>query len=323
MRNRILILALFWQLLAAPMFGQTGNQIVSAGFTPPKAMSTAPGQLVTFFVRGLRAGPAIASTLPLPTTLAGVSVSLKQGDLFSGSAPIFHIIPLDSAGLRCGPETGLLCGLTAVTVQIPFEIGSCFESPGPLSCQQLGSRFEVVATVVENGVAGEEFRLFAWRNNIHILNRCDLMAFQNISEPPRPCFPLVFRANGSLLTPSNPARAGEVVTVFAVGLGPTSPAVPSGTPSPISPARAETVGLVFLNFQPGAAPGSTGGIPAEPLFAGLTPGLVGLYQLNVKLPDQIPPDARPCGPGSGEAKIMTLTIFGAQNFDGAQICVQP
>src|SRR2546426_6984953 len=101
MLNRMLTLALIWLLLAGLLFGQPGSQIFSASYGLPLLAPVAPGQVVTLFIRGLKAGPASASALPLPTTLAGVSVSLKQPDGFSGPAPIFRILPLDPAGLGC------------------------------------------------------------------------------------------------------------------------------------------------------------------------------------------------------------------------------
>ena len=102
MRNRVLTLVLVCPLLTAPLLGQTGNEIVSVGYGVPLPTPVAPGQLVTLFVRGLNGGPAMASTLPLPTMLAGVSVSLRQPGLASAFAPILRILPVDAAGLGCG-----------------------------------------------------------------------------------------------------------------------------------------------------------------------------------------------------------------------------
>ncbi len=86
---------------------------------------------------------------------------------------------------------------------------------------------------------------------------------------------VVVSADGKLIDSSNPAKAGQVVVVYATGLGATSPAVkageasPSGTPAVVS----QTVSA----FVAGAA--------GKVEFAGLTPGLVGLYQINLRIPE--------------------------------------
>jgi len=79
------------------------------------------------------------------------------------------------------------------------------------------------------------------------------------------------------------ATAGDTVTIYVIGLGPTSPTVPSGTASP-NPAA--VVGQTQVCFGQHTAvkqpPCATAG------FAGLTPGLVGLYQINVLIPSGLP-----------------------------------
>lgn len=82
---------------------------------------------------------------------------------------------------------------------------------------------------------------------------------------------------------SNPATAGDTVVIYVIGLGPASPSVPSGTASP-NPAA--TVGQTQVCFGQHTA-------VIQPVctvagFAGLTPGLVGLYQVNVTIPSGLP-----------------------------------
>ncbi len=87
-------------------------------------------------------------------------------------------------------------------------------------------------------------------------------------------------ASGSLISASNPAHRDDVVVVYATGLGATNPAVSSGDRSPSDPpARVIDAVSVYLGGSP-----ASGGIAAPVEFAGLTPGFVGLYQVNVRIP---------------------------------------
>lgn len=72
--------------------------------------------------------------------------------------------------------------------------------------------------------------------------------------------------------PPAPARPGEVLTIYGVGFGPVQSApvsgqIATGTPAILSPVR-----ILF------------GDTEAQVTYAGLAPGLVGLYQFNVVVP---------------------------------------
>jgi uncharacterized protein (TIGR03437 family) len=100
---------------------------------------------------------------------------------------------------------------------------------------------------------------------------------------------LALNQNGSLNGPSNPAARGSVISVFGTGQGPVQPAVASGEAAPSSPlamsvATPTSDGGKCLTVQPSVcvAIGSTFG---DVLFSGLAPGFVGLWQLNVRIPE--------------------------------------
>jgi uncharacterized protein (TIGR03437 family) len=90
--------------------------------------------------------------------------------------------------------------------------------------------------------------------------------------------------NGNLIGPSNPAHAGDLLTMYCLGLGAVSPAVADGAAAPSNPPAA-TVSTVTV---------TVGGQTSNVLFAGLTPTLAGLYQINFYVPqnagtgDQVP-----------------------------------
>jgi uncharacterized protein (TIGR03437 family) len=85
---------------------------------------------------------------------------------------------------------------------------------------------------------------------------------------------IVRAANNDLVTVSNPVHLNDHITIYLTGGGQTLPAVPDGEPAPSDPlATTLTPATVTL-----------GGIPLFVEFSGLTPGLVGVYQINVAVP---------------------------------------
>jgi len=96
------------------------------------------------------------------------------------------------------------------------------------------------------------------------------------------------------VTASKPAAAGEILSLFATGLGPTSPGVDPGQPFPSSPAVAVNSPVdVTVN-----------GKPAEVLAAVGYPGSVDGYQVNFR----VPPDAEK---GIATIQVSAAWIAGA------------
>lgn len=89
---------------------------------------------------------------------------------------------------------------------------------------------------------------------------------------------LIQNADYSLNTSAQPARAGETVMVYLIGIGAVDNPVPTGAP-------ASSTVLAHATASSSAA---IGGQPAPILFLGLTPGFVGLAQANVTVPNLAP-----------------------------------
>jgi uncharacterized protein (TIGR03437 family) len=79
--------------------------------------------------------------------------------------------------------------------------------------------------------------------------------------------------------PGSPVTAGDVVAIFSTGLGAVNQTVPDGRASPSSP-LALTVGTTTVTI---------GGQPAQVTFSGLSPGFVGLYQIDAVVPAGVTP----------------------------------
>jgi len=84
--------------------------------------------------------------------------------------------------------------------------------------------------------------------------------------------------DGSLVTAAAPAKAGEYLVAYLAGMGCTNDMPASGEGSPFSP-------LAVPDLRPSL---SINGSSYPFLFAGLTPGLVGLYQMNFQVPEGLP-----------------------------------
>ena len=80
--------------------------------------------------------------------------------------------------------------------------------------------------------------------------------------------------DGTLVLPTAPAAPGEYIVIYSSGLGATDIPVASGAASPSNPV-ANVADPPVLTLD---------GNPISILFAGLTPGLVGLYQVNFQVP---------------------------------------
>ena len=79
-----------------------------------------------------------------------------------------------------------------------------------------------------------------------------------------------------------PVGVGDTIAIFCTGLGSVAPAVPDGAGAPSSP-LANTVATATV---------SIGGKPASVAFAGLSPGFVGLYQIDAVVPSGVAPGSQ-------------------------------
>ncbi len=72
---------------------------------------------------------------------------------------------------------------------------------------------------------------------------------------------------------SRQAKPGEIITMYGIGFGPVTPAVPPGQ---IVPGQNKITNPLLMLF---------GNTSTTTTYAGLAPGLVGLYQINVVVPN--------------------------------------
>jgi minor extracellular serine protease Vpr len=140
----------------------------------------------------------------------------------------------------------------SVTIQIPWELD--VNSPLKVSVASEDSPFESAISVQPVLTAPRALRQFF---------RADF------TPPPQHYSP----------------KPGEVLILYMTGLGPVNPPVATGQAAPLTPLSYAQLPLDCVWDPPysGAPPGA-GGQTADFQFAGLAPGTIGVYQVNISFP---------------------------------------
>lgn len=348
-------LTIFVAAVSSAALAQGQNQIVSAGLPlySTGLQSVAPGEVLTLFTTALNVPDAVATQTPLPTSLSGVSVRARVigATNTAGYPALLPILNIHTNnvnempdGVPCPTTPNINCSNTLITVEIPTE-GVCTESlvlsapencavPPPFSVYNLPPL--LILNVSANGVTGPDMPLqvVAWHS--HPLNSCDYIF--EFGPSPSSCYAEVTHADGSLVsaTGSSPAHVGETISVYAVGLGVGNGAAPPTGSAPSAPmaifgspvGTASTAAMVFsYNYPLPTVPAPSGRvltvyatsrIIVNPDWAGLIPGYVGLYQVNVTVPPAPGQSYPACGPGGN----TVLTFLGTTE-GSLSICVEP
>jgi uncharacterized protein (TIGR03437 family) len=204
---------------------------------------------------------AIASAVEEPPISAVNAASLLPGPAAPGQL-------ITILGLGLGPETGLAGALDASGL-LPQLLGGTqvlFDGvPGPVLYAQASQvNAQVPYTAAPGGVVNVEIRY-----NSQPAGSLPL----TIVEAAPAIFPAVANQDGSINSQSHPAARNSVITLYATGSGMTNGQNISGQPA------AAPYALPLLPVTLTIA-----GIPAEILFAGSAPGLVGILQINARTP---------------------------------------
>jgi uncharacterized protein (TIGR03437 family) len=107
----------------------------------------------------------------------------------------------------------------------------------------------------------------------------------------------ILNQNNTLNTEASPAQPGQIIQIFATGLGATMPAVGTGDPGNAQP-LAQTPSVTI------------GGQTATVAFAGAAPGFAGLDQVNAMVPNV----------GSGDQPIL-ISFPGAQSAANVTVAI--
>jgi uncharacterized protein (TIGR03437 family) len=227
--------------------------------------STAPGSIVSIFGTNFASGVNISSTVPLSTSLGGTSVTFNNLP-----APLFFT---SSGQINAQLPSGLSGTTASVVVTTP-------SGPSAPKTIQIAPVAPAIFSLNAQG-SGQGAVLFA--------NSATFAA--PVGSIPG--------------ATSQPAKAGDVLTIYANSLGPVDPPVADGNNTLDGLRNTRTKASVIL-----------GGVmlpDANVLFSGLAPQFVALYQVNLIVPSGIP---------AGNAVPIQISIGGMTSSDKITIALQ-
>ncbi len=231
-------------------------------------LTVTPGDVVALFGQQLSPQGGTAGPPPLPTSLGSQTAVTVNGETaslyFASDGQINFQMPMDT------PLGMALVQVSTVLGQPP--LASSFEQSNTVSVQVAARAPRLLLLY---GTGGYGAIVDASQGNGYNT----LPVPSTVSEP-------------SFIT--KPAVPGDVLEIYAIGLGPTSPSVESGHPAPDGSAGHP---LAQLTSTPTAVFGvNNAGLqvqisvpPAQIQYAGLSPYSAGLYQVNVPIPQNCPP----------------------------------
>jgi len=216
--------------------------------------------------------PGAWTISPLQTTLFTSGI-VNAASLTPDIAP-GGIVSIFGAGLA-GSSVTVNGEPAALLAALPFQINAQIPADIPTGTAS-------IAVASTNGSASASAAISAVAPEIFSLST-------TLSAPLSQQAAIVNQDN-TLNTPSNPASRGAYLVIYGTGFGATGS---SGALSPVKTALSVVIG----------------GTALVPAFAGLTPGSVGLYQVNLQLPSTIPPGlALPLYLQQGNATGAVVTV---------------
>jgi uncharacterized protein (TIGR03437 family) len=251
-------------------FGQTavtpGGVVNAASFAAGQPV--APGSIVAIFGTQLASQLALADSVPLATSLAGVSVTFNNV-----MAPLQFV------------STG------QINAQVPLEVNP--SGTANVVVDNNGNLSAVMPVPVAQLAPG----VFAFTGSDKVSHAIAV----NVADPSSQRYATISAPSGSIqgLT-TFPAQVGDTLFLYATGLGPVTPAVPTG---------AAATGATNTNTPPIVL---VGGVQAKVTFAGLAPLYPGVYQVNFIIPS-VP---------SGSAVPLQIQMGGITSPNTTNIAIQ-
>ncbi len=272
----------------------------------PELLPLAPGSIVAVLGSNFTAGETLVSgTFPLPANLSGVRVKFNSA---------------------AGPQDDLEAPLFAAESNLILA-----QLPAALAMDAVGSDEAATATVVVETAEGSSyprsFLVAPHGPGIFTMSGTGtgqgavVLAGTTVLAAPRGYNEGVFAAQAGgladIYTTSRPARAGEIVEIYATGLGAVDPPIADGAnscePDSVCPEDFSNVVLRRTVEQPQVWIGGVEAKREDVLFSGLAPTLAGMNMVVVKVPQGIEP--------SNQAQIV-IAVGGQESQPGVTIALE-
>lgn len=208
-------------------------------------------------------------------SLFGFNLSFQQPQVVTSSLMMGSFYPTQVAGVSVYMDSMLVPLLYVSASQINFLVPTN-EIAGPAQI-----------TVVRQGVRGPTV-------TVDLVAAAPQIFTYDIGGYPGYAIAQNWNTGYGIVTPDTPAHPGDIVILYLTGLGAVSPATSSGELTPYaSPITQTSWATLTVTIGGAALP------PSAVLYAGLTPGSAGLYQINVVLP-----------PNPGSDPVVQVSIGG-------------
>jgi uncharacterized protein (TIGR03437 family) len=231
--------------------------------------------------------PSLSAGGTIDNASFAVNTPVAPGSLVS----IFGTGLAGDAALAAGPSLPLVLGTTALTFG-GFPVPLIHVFPSQVDAQvpwELAGQTAAPLTIVTDDLSGNTISVPLAQFSPGLYSATGTGSGQGA---------ILINGTATLAAPASgpfagqPAQRGtDFIEIYATGLGPVTNQPSSGAPAPASP-LAWTTATVTVTI---------GGAPAYVSFAGLAPGWVGLYQVNVQVPANAP---------VGDAVPVALSVSG-------------
>ncbi len=273
-----------------------------ATWIPANVPDATAGPAVSITLRAYSPPLAAISNEVIGSVIAGSAPAIASGGVLNNLSPQLGapiapagIVQIFGSGLASSTLLGVIVNgvLAANLGGVSVKIGGLdaplyYASSGQINAQvpaelQPNQRYQVIVNV--NGVYSKP----EFINTTPV--QPGIATFQDGKA-------IAQDLNFNLIDAQHPAHPGDIIVLYLTGMGPTNPIVPSGVPAPGSP-------LAVTNIQPLITIDSA---PADVIFSGLTPGAVGLYQIDVRIPSNAKIGDLPLVVKQGDAVSNTALV---------------